>query len=118
MLRLEARKYLFDILQACDLLVQFTSGRSLTDYSADALLRSAVERQFEIIGEALGQALRLDPSLSSHISDTHRIIAFRNRLIHGYDSLADEIVWGVLEANLPVLRREVQFLLQPPVAEP
>jgi uncharacterized protein with HEPN domain len=108
---LEIRKYLFDIQQACDLLVQFTQGKSLADYAADPLLRSAVERQFEIVGEALNQLLRLEPTFASRISDTRRIIAFRNRLIHGYDSLADEIVWGVLETNLPVLRHEVAALL-------
>ncbi len=53
MLPLEVRKYLFDIAQACDLLTQFTQGRAFTDYTADALLKSAVERQFEIMGEAL-----------------------------------------------------------------
>jgi len=108
---LEIRKYLFDIQQACDLLVQFTQGKFLADYSADPLLRSAVERQFEIVGEALNQLLRLEPTFTRRISDTRRIIAFRNRLIHGYDSLADEIVWGVVETNLPVLRREVAALL-------
>ena len=108
---LEVSKYLFDIQQACDLLLQFTRGKSFEDYSADPLLRSAVERQFEIVGEALHQLLRLDPHYISRISDTRRIIAFRNRLIHGYDSLAEEIVWGVIETNLPVLRREVAALL-------
>lgn len=99
MLRLEVQKYLFDILQACDLLVEFTTGRSLTDYSTDPLLRSAVERQFEIIGEALSQALRIDSGLATRVTDTRRIVSFRNRLIHGYDSLADDIVWGVLETK-------------------
>ncbi|MGO8817424.1 MAG: DUF86 domain-containing protein [Terriglobia bacterium] len=111
MLRLEARKYLYDIQKACELLLQFTKGKSLADYSADPLLRSAVERQFEIVGEALTQLLRLDPNVASSISDTRRIIAFRNRLIHGYDSLADDIVWGVLETNLPVLSCEVGALM-------
>lgn len=106
-----------DILQACDLLVEFTTGRSLTDYSTDPLLRSAVERQFEIIGEALSQALRIDSGLATRVTDTRRIVSFRNRLIHGYDSLADDIVWGVLETNLPVLRREVQSLLGPAPSE-
>jgi len=111
MLPREVRKYLFDIAQACELLTQFTKGKTLADYAADPLLRSAVERQFEIIGEGLRQALSFDPSLSSRISDTQRIIAFRNRLIHGYASVSDELVWGVVEASLPALCREVNALL-------
>lgn len=112
MLRPDLRKYLFDILQACDLLVEFTAGKSYSDYSTEALLRSAVERQLEIAGEALSQALRIEPHLADHVSDTRRIVSFRNRLIHGYDSVADDIVWGVLETNLPTLRQEVKKLLQ------
>ncbi len=65
-----------------------------------------------MIGEALAQLLRLDPSLRSRISDAGRIIAFRNRLIHGYSSVADEVVWGILEANLPSLRKEVAVLMR------
>lgn len=63
------------------------------------------------MGEALHQLLRFEPTIASRISHTQRIIAFRNRLIHGYDSLADDIVWGVLETNLTALRREVATLL-------
>lgn len=111
MKQLDIRKYLFDINEACELLLQFTAGKTFSDYATDPMLRSAVERQFEIIGEALGQALRLDPSLSSRISNTGRIISFRNRLIHGYASIADEIVWGILEANLPTLQKEVATLM-------
>lgn len=59
----DLRKYLYDIDQACLLLKEFTGGKSFADYSTDAMLRSAVERQFEIIGEALGQALRTEPTL-------------------------------------------------------
>jgi uncharacterized protein with HEPN domain len=114
MKQLDIRKYLFDIHEACGLLFHFTAGKSFSDYAADPMLRSAVERQFEVIGEALGQALRLDPSLSSKISNTGRIIAFRNRLIHGYASIADEVVWGILEANLPILQKEVVALLGDP----
>jgi uncharacterized protein with HEPN domain len=109
---LEIRKYLFDILQACNLLKQFTAGKSFDDYTADPMLRSAVERQFEIIGEALNHALQLDPSLEAQISSTRRIIAFRNRLIHGYASIAGEVVWGVLETNLATLYQEVEILLK------
>jgi len=112
MKQLDIRKYLFDINEACELLRQFTAGKTFSDYSADPMLRSAVERQFEIVGEALAQLLRLDPSLRSRINDAGRIIAFRNRLIHGYASVADDVVWGILEANLPSLQKEVAGLME------
>ncbi len=109
---LEVRKYLFDIAQACELLEQFIAGKTFAEYAADPMLRSAVERQFEIIGEALNRALWLDPDLATQISHTPRIIAFRNRLIHGYAAVSNEVVWGVLETNLLVLSREVEALLE------
>jgi len=116
-MRLEVRKYLFDMQQACELLGQFTAEKTLADYRADAMLRSAVERQFEIVGEALGQMLKIAPGLAGRISDSRRIISFRNILIHGYAQIADDIVWGVLETNLPTLRREVEQLLAEPEEE-
>jgi uncharacterized protein with HEPN domain len=112
MKRREVKKYLFDIDQSCDLILQFTVGITFTQYTTNPMLRSAVERQFEIIGEALVQALLIYPQLRSRISDTGRIIAFRNRLIHGYTSVSDEIVWGTIEANLDTLKKEVQLLLK------
>jgi uncharacterized protein with HEPN domain len=111
MLPLEIRKYLFDIREACGLITEFTTGKTYEEFHADRMLRSAVERQFEIIGEALNQALQRDPALGSSISNAGRIIAFRHRLIHGYATVSDEVVWGVLETNLPVLTREVSRLL-------
>ncbi len=63
MLPLEIRKYVYDIQQARELLSEFTAGKTLDDYTFNAMLRSAVERQFEIIGEALNQMLRRDPAL-------------------------------------------------------
>ena len=75
------------------------------------MLRSAAERQFEIVGEALNQMLRREPALQGEISHSARIISFRNRLIHGYAAVADDIVWGVVEAYLPVLKKEVDAML-------
>jgi uncharacterized protein with HEPN domain len=112
MLPHDTRKYLFDIREACDLITQFTAGKTPDDYRNDTLLRSGVERQFEIIGEALGQAIRHDPALARQISDPSRIIAFRNRLIHGYATISDDVVWGIIETSLPVLAREVKDLLE------
>lgn len=76
------------------------------------MLRSAVERQFEIIGETLVQLSRLDEALAARISEYRRIIAFRNILIHGYAQVDDRIVWDILETKLPILRREVRMLLE------
>ena len=114
MLPLEVRKYLFDMDQAADLIAEFVAGRGFGDYAANPMLRSAVERQFEIVGEALSRMLQLAPELLPRITDARRIVAFRNRLIHGYASVANEVVWGVVEGNLAVLQREIQALLDEP----
>ena len=108
----DERAYLYDISAACTRIVEFTAGRSVEDYRQDALVRSAVERQFEIIGEALNQLRQSDPELAGRITDAPLIIAFRNRLIHGYATVSDDVVWGVIEASLPVLAQEAARLLQ------
>jgi uncharacterized protein with HEPN domain len=106
----EARKYLFDASEACALIMQFVANKTFTDYEHDRMLKSAVERQFEIIGEALSGLLRVSPDLQARITDASRIIGFRNRLIHGYANVADRVVWGIVELDLPVLRRELDAL--------
>uniref|UniRef100_A0A831X8P9 DUF86 domain-containing protein n=1 Tax=Thermorudis peleae TaxID=1382356 RepID=A0A831X8P9_9BACT len=98
--------------QAAELIASFTAGKTFADYEVDALLRSAVERQFEIIGEALARLARLDETLASRISEYRRIIAFRNILIHGYADVDHHIVWDIIESKLPTLRREVTTLLE------
>lgn len=110
-MRLEARKYLYDMSRAAEALAEFTARKSFTEYQADALLRSAVERQFEIVGEAMNRLAKIEPEVAARISDQRRIIAFRNILIHGYADIDDRIVWGVLEQNLPPLRAEIDALL-------
>jgi uncharacterized protein with HEPN domain len=80
-MQLESKKYLFDIKQAADLLADFTRGKSFSDFQDDPMLRSAVERQFEIIGEALAQLAKADHGTVALISEHRRIIAFRNILI-------------------------------------
>jgi uncharacterized protein with HEPN domain len=97
--------------QAAALLAQFTAGKSFADYDADAMLRAAVEREFEIIGEALGQLARLDAELAAGISEHRAIVAFRNILIHGYAEVDDRLVWDVVETRLPVLIHEIDALL-------
>ena len=110
-MRPEGKKYLYDIRKAGELLAEFAAGKTFADYAADALLRSAVERQFEIIGEALSQAIKLEPDLVNAISEARRVISFRNILIHGYAAVSNEVVWDVLQKDLPRLGREVDALL-------
>ena len=112
-MRPEAKKYLFDIRQAARHIEEFASGESYDEYTRNALLRSAVERQFEIIGEALGKLLKLAPDLVAQISDHKQIIAFRNILIHGYADVDHRVVWAVVSSKLPTLLAELRLLLPP-----
>ena len=107
----EAQKYLHDIWRAVGLLTDFTAGKTFADYELDAMLRAAVERQFEIIGEATAKLARHDEALVTRIDDYRRIVAFRNILIHGYADVDERLVWDVVEAKLPILRRDVEALL-------
>lgn len=110
-MRLEAKKYLEDMRQAAVRIREFTEGKTWEDYAGDALLRAGVERQFEIIGEALQQLSKIEPGLVSTIADSKRIIAFRNILIHGYAVVDDRVVWDVVQQNLPALHRQVEQIL-------
>ena len=114
----EAQKYLFDIWRAVKLLTDFTAGKAFADYEHDAMLRSAVERQFEIIGEATAKLARQDEALAARIGEYRRIVAFRNILIHGYADVDDRLVWDVVETKLPALRRDVARLLREAGIEP
>jgi uncharacterized protein with HEPN domain len=107
----EAKKLLFDVQQAAAAIAEFTAGKTLDDYRADRMLRSAVERQFEIIGEALAQLTKADVITAAGITDRQRIIGFRNVLIHGYSGIRDDAVWEIVSNNLPTLRSEIDALL-------
>jgi len=111
-MRLESKKYLYDILEAGKKLREFSEGRVFSEYQADAQLRSATERQFEIIGEALRRLSTKDSRTAERIGECERIISFRNILIHGYAEVDDRIVWDVLQTKLPTLLQEVEALLE------
>jgi uncharacterized protein with HEPN domain len=100
-----AQSLLDDVRQAAQLIHDFTVGRSPTDYTTDAMLRAAVEREFIIIGEALSRLEKLDAAIAVQITAYRQIIGFRNILVHGYDAIDDAIVWQVIQQDLPLLTR-------------
>jgi uncharacterized protein with HEPN domain len=108
----DARKLLWDARRAVDRVARFTRGRSFADYDADDLLRSAVERQFEVIGEAFNQLQRVDAATAAAIPELQRIIGFRNVLIHGYATVDNKIVWGIVEADLMPLLHNLESVLE------
>ena len=89
-----------------------TDGKSLNDYRTDRMLRQTVERNYEIIGEAVGRIAKEAPDVAARIGEYQQIIAFRNILIHGYDLIDAALVWKVIQKDLPVLEAQVSSLLQ------
>lgn len=110
-MQLESKKLIEDIRQASQRILEFTENKTFSDYSNEALLRSGVERQFEIIGEALNRLAKAEPDVANQIRYYKRIISFRNILIHGYDVIEDPIVWDVITKDLTLLYEQVQILL-------
>ena len=95
--------YLHDIVAAAAAIASFNAGRSLHDYQNDLMLRSAVERQFEILGEAMTRALKAEPGLQDRIATFRGAIDFRNVIVHDYDMLSPATVWDIAQNELPAL---------------
>ncbi len=106
------KTWLYDILKAIEDIEDFLGDgpRRYADYAANRMLSSAVERKIEIIGEATGRILKIDPAFP--ITSARKIVDTRNYVIHGYDSLRDDIVWSIVINHLPPLKAEVGRLLE------
>ena len=78
-------------------------------YQNDLRTKRAIERNIEIIGEAMNRILKENSTIE--ISNSRKIVDVRNRIIHGYDSVSDDVIWGIVVKNLPILRNEVEILL-------
>jgi uncharacterized protein with HEPN domain len=103
-------KYLYDILVSVKSIFDYLGEkRDFKAYESNKLLRRAVEREFEIIGEATNRILRIDNNFP--IKNAERIISLRNYVIHGYDSVDNVIIWGIILRDLPELKEEVENLL-------
>ena len=107
------RAYLHEIREAGGQILTFTENMTLVDYSTNELVRAAVERKFSIIGEILVRPRDDYPSVLEELSDTEKIVGFRNVLIHGYDVIDHATVWSAIETNLPILLEEVGNLQDP-----
>ncbi|MDR0789337.1 MAG: DUF86 domain-containing protein [Bacteroidales bacterium] len=110
-MEIEIKKYLYDIQQSI-LSIENYLGENLdfNVYMSNQMLRRAVEREFEIIGEAMNRLEKNAPNIN--ISAKKQIIGMRNRVIHGYDKIDDGIIWGVVVRHLPVLKREIEQMIK------
>lgn len=111
MTRRDIRAFLFDIVEACDLIAAFISERAFPDYLADAMLRSAVERQAIIIGEAMAQIARSWPERLQDFPQHSAIVGFRNHVVHGYFGIDHTQVWDIATVHVPPFRHAVASML-------
>lgn len=107
----DARKFLEDVIEACDAVTEFVRGRSQADYRSDKLLRAGVERELMIVGEALLRARSLGAPVEDHITEVRKAIGLRHVLVHGYSAVDDDVIWGIAVGKVPLLRAEARQLL-------
>lgn len=105
-----ALSYLIDVVAACDAIAETLAGVDLKRYEAERTLRSAVEREFTIIGEAVNRQSRLHPEVAEQMTHAHVIVAFRNHLVHDYTAIIDAAVWAIGKNEAPLLRDECDAL--------
>lgn len=107
----DREKFVFDMLDACRFVMEMTAGQDVSRYRRDRVFRGSIERELQILGEAMLQLKSLDASYAARISERDRIIGFRHKLVHGYDAIDPEVVWDIVMTRLPVLRSELETLL-------
>ncbi len=107
----DIKAWLYDILNAIKEIESFFDDRPkvFAHYQSDLRTKRAVERNIEIIGEALSRILKRDETII--ISNARKIVDTRNRIIHGYDTVSDEVVWGIIVRHLPILETEIDIFL-------
>ena len=108
---IEIKTWLYDILNAINEIDSFFVDRpkDFISYQNDLRTKRAVERNVEIIGEAMSRILTRDDSIQ--LSNSRKIVDTRNRIIHGYDSVSDDIIWSIVIKHLPILKLEIEELL-------
>ncbi|HET6992778.1 MAG TPA: HepT-like ribonuclease domain-containing protein [Bacteroidia bacterium] len=105
------RTWLKDIELAISEINSFLpENKSFTDFQKDLRTKRAIERNIEIIGEAFSRITKVDPDIN--IANIRKIIDTRNRIIHGYDTVSDDILWGIVIRHLPLLKKDIEGLLK------
>ncbi len=99
----ELSQSLLDALNACQSIQEFTQGQTFEQYLENKLLRSGVERQFEIMGEAFNRIDVIDTNFRDRLPEMGAVIGMRNRIIHGYDAVDDSIIWDAVQRHVPRL---------------
>lgn len=107
----DVNTHLFDVIENCKRIHEFVGKTNFEAYSLNELVKSAVERQFINIGESLSRLKQTESNVFTQIANAQRIIGFRNVLVHGYESISDRMVWGIIEENLPELQATCEKLL-------
>lgn len=103
------KQYLFDIEQSiADVELFMASIHSYEEFAGSKLIRRAIEREIEIIGEAMNRILAIDSSIQ--ISNARQIVDTRNKIIHGYDEVDDLVIYGIVRKHIPLLKKEIQEL--------
>ena len=99
----DERAHLADIIESCDAITVAVRGLDLAAYEGNRLVRSSVEREFIIIGEAAAALARIAPKAFDAITRARRIVDFRNQLTHEYPTVDNALVWAIVEHDVPVL---------------
>ena len=97
-----------DAVAACELIIGFTKDMSEAEFYLDAKTKAAVEREFEIVGEALNRVKKIDVNILSKVDNWREIIGFRNVIAHGYDVVEEEIVWDSVNRDIPKLLEQLR----------
>ncbi|OHX65580.1 HepT-like ribonuclease domain-containing protein [Flammeovirga pacifica] len=108
------QKWLFDIKISIDEIESYfaTERKDFFNYKSNTMLKRAIERDLEIIGEAVNRIIKTDPKYINKISSAKRIVGLRNQVIHAYDNISDENIWSIIIKHLPILNEEVDNLIK------
>lgn len=108
----EMTRRLRDAIAACDAISDYTAGMDASAFELDSVVRDAVAYRFTVLGEALNRVVRIDESVGLTVPELRQIIGLRNRVVHEYDAIDDEILWDIVQSKLPDLRRHLLSLAE------